>query len=270
MTTTAAKRVPRCFQTAQIERPKRSVRRHLLVGVEGETGTGKSTFVLDAPDPMFILNYDNGLRLILDNRLDEGWDHVVGIHTVKLPPTVNKDADKKLLEEAQKKYLAAAQDPDVRTLAIDTGKQLWEHVRRAVLGQLLQVPPILYTGANATFKWFMETADYYKKNLIVTWPMGDEYVGGKDKKGNPIEIKSGKRVRSGKGDAEEMVELHIRMEKDINIPEVPDKFSLRILKCRPNTALEGEVIEGMLEPECLGFVGLAMKVFPASKRSEWE
>lgn len=269
------KRIPASFKAKAIQLPKRSPRRWLLVGVQGETGTGKSEFVLSAPDPLFVLNYDNGLRLLIDKHLESGWDKVVGVHTVSLSPAINQARDMEKLKEAQDKFLAAAQDPDVRSLAIDQGAQLWEHVRRAVHGKLTQVPPIMYAASNATFKWFVDTADHFHKNLIITWPMTDEYVltkrYNKQRRGyEEVEAKSGRRVRRGKGDAEEMVELHIQLTKDVNVREVPDKFSLTILKCRHNTTLEGEELPGMIFPDCLTFTGLMQYVFPQSKPGEWE
>lgn len=261
------KQIPQCFRKNHIPSPEVPEVRRLMVSTEGLEGTGKTEFLLSTPDPLFILNYDDGLEGVVEKHLGT---KVIGVHTVRLSPVIDKSKDGALLSHVQRIWEDACKDPGVRTVGIDTGPNLWEHIRRAEFGRLEKVPPVLYTGANACFRWFIDMAFLNNKNLVVTHFMKDEYVRGTKKvKGEDteVELRTGKKIRAGFSNMEYRIQVNLRHLKDPDVREVPDKFSIQVLKCRPNTNVEGMVLEGALG-EC-SFPMLAQYVFPDSTMEDW-
>ncbi len=275
------------FNTSTLTIPKSFIRdgfepignyrnnRRLLIGTEGETNTGKTEFILSAPNPGILLCMDRGIDSVLDNpkppkaRNEEGW----GVSVIKTPkPTELEHAEYMPYWRSYTTiYFKALANVDVITLGLDGDSDSWELQRLAAFGKVTKVLPFMYDGVNAARRALIAKAWDSKKIVIATNKLKDEYESRIDIKGNEVSIKTGKVVRQGFRDQSYLWHIQIRhlykpqTYSKLLKREMPAQWGLRILKCKADTSQEGVELWG---DDC-NFAGLVQTIYPNVSLEEW-
>ncbi len=93
------------------------------INVWGEQKTGKTSFALSFPRPMWFFNFDLGLQELLEKRpeLAEGLE----VATYLLPPNATLEQGEEVLQSFVDDWYAALESPG-GTMVLDTGTQLKE------------------------------------------------------------------------------------------------------------------------------------------------
>ena len=168
--------------------------------------------------------------------------------------------------EVQDLYMAAVETKAFRSILIDTNNELWEMARKGLLDgggvDFGSDKRTDYAPANNYMKSFFDLAKAKRINLCMSAHVKDEYKGANS---------TGKRVGGGWKGAIQCSECHVRLYKDVkkskddDIPEVPDKFHMEILKCSYNSDLEGFTLDG----EEISFTTLGRAIYPQSEDEDW-
>jgi len=244
----------------------------MLLGLEGESGTGKSTLAYSAPLPIRGFQFDLGWQRAIYggkyNALFEG----LNIEVVKYEPETEpqrSDADIVIYELPQPLQLDnykvggmrklwdyfiirladAYTDPSVRSVVVDTATVLRRVKADAYLEQLqddsvakgerprIQLLQIEYGKPNDATRDVYNMAQGTKKNLIAVHHLTDEYKDHITSKGDVEKIASGRRILEGLAKTETLVDCHMRLEKDRG------KITGKWIKCGYHLGYEGTSVE---------------------------
>ncbi len=252
-----------------------------MIGSDGLSDSGKSEFALSMPGPGIALCLDRGIKGVMENQnppptRQSNWAFKI----IRVPKpgqmATAKDNNPYLdyWRAYYKDYKLAFDNVDCRSVLIDGDSDSWELQRMAVLGKIVQVPPLLYTQVNADRRALYARMFDSGKNVIATNKLKKHYVPkiknnkpelGSD--GKPIREWDGTYERQGFEDQDYLWEIqlrHLQGGRDDG-GEHPGEFGARITKCKPNINLVGYELWG---DEC-NFSTLVEVVYPHVKRSEW-
>lgn len=239
----------------------RSKYKHLLIGTDGWSNTGKSEFALSAPGPGIFLALDRGYEAMLDNsnppptRQDN-----FAFKIIKVPlATQQKQAGYvEYWNEFCKYFWKAMDNPDARTVVIDGDSDSWELQRLASFGRLTKVLPFKYTEVNAERRAMVARAFDSGKIAIFTNKVKDEYDNSED---DAIGKKTGNVKRQGFADQDYLYQVQLRHLYDAD----KGRFGVKILRCKSDTTLQGMELWG---DEC-NFQSLVTAIYPNVPLSEW-
>ena len=241
----------------------RSKQRHILIGTDGWSNTGKTEFALSAPGPGIVICLDRGFDAVFDNpnppktRRDDFAFKVIHV------PLATQMAQPQYLEYWRafyEEYKKALNNPDARTVVLDGDSDSWELQRLAEFGKLEQILPVRYTAVNAARKAMIARAFDSGKIVISTNKLKDEYESKLDSKNNEVQIKTGKAQRQGFRDQDYLYQLQIR-----HLHDPKQGFGLRILRCKSDTTLQGMELWG---EDCC-FSSLMQTIYPHIPLKEW-
>lgn len=240
--------------------------RHLLIGTDGWSNTGKTEFACSAPGPIMLIILDRGVDPLLDNpRPPPTRSDAIGVKIIKvpLPTSAKQDIFVEYWRDFRDTFKRATENADVRTIVIDGDSDSWELQRLAAFGKLTQVPPILYTEVNAARRALIARAWDCGKIVIATNKLKDEYAVVKDANGNIPDAnkreKTGNDERQGFSDQNYLWQLQLRHLYD------KGKWGVRILKCKSDSTLEGVELWG----EDCNFTSLVQTIYPNVPLTEW-
>jgi hypothetical protein len=230
--------------------------KRLIIGVDGRERTGKTTFGLSAPGPIAFFPLDPGREGVLEKYLDEKKVYLPKngkgeIETYNYRDATNQAEWAAIWERLKASWLVAIESKEVRTLVVDTATEMWELVRLARFGKLLQVMPHHYGPVNAEFRNIIKKVYDTDKNLILIHKLKDEYVNDKT---------TGRMKRSGFGDTGYLVQINLTLGWNQE-----DGFTMVIKDCRQNMEIAGMELIG----EMSNFQMLASMVYPETDESEW-
>jgi len=244
----------------------------VLLGLEGESGTGKSTLAYSAPLPIRGFQFDLGWeRALYGGKHDELFkDLKIEVITYKpetepeksdadiviyeLPQPLQLDSFKvgglrKLWDYFIIRLADAYTDPRVKTVVIDTATVARRVKADAYLEQLqadaeakgerarVQLLQIEYGKPNDAIRDVFNMAQGTKKNLVATHHLQDEYKDHITSRGDVEKINSGRRILEGLAKTEALVDCHIRLEKD------RAKIKGTWVKCGYHLGYEGSSVE---------------------------
>jgi len=267
-----------------------SNKRCLMIGVEGETNTGKNEFAFSAPGPIGVLQLDRNIDGVAHNPKPPETRSKDGIYLKLITTLGNIGTKGQAPPELKKAYLddwnhfyaehkKILAIPELATVVYDGASDDWEIQRLAEFGTLSQIPSILYDSANASRKKMIRDMYDSGKNIIATHKVTDVYEDVKDAQGNPVmnergktkQAKTGEYRRQGFHDTKYLFQIQLRMlKKDAYFNEtlkrqMPLKFGCKILECKPRQELKGEELWG---DEC-NFAGLVSLIWPDVPLEEW-
>jgi hypothetical protein len=227
------------------QRMEPNARRRLIVSVQGQEKTGKTHFALTAPGPIAFQDIDIGTEGVVDKPEFAGKEIHLAEYALDFP------FEQKTAEQAWKQFLndyKGQLGSTVRTAIIDNATEMWDLMRVAKFGRLTQVLPHLYATVNSEFRGMLRLAYKSDVNLILVHKVKKEYIN---------EQWNGKYERSGFNDIGYLVQVMVETYKE------GGKWFVRVIACRQNPAIEGQVIESPT------FAKLGMLVFPETKESDW-
>lgn len=237
--------------------------RHLLVGTDGWSGTGKTEFACSAPGPGIVLCLDRDFESMLDNPNPPGSrQDNYAFKTIKVPLATQLPTNRDYLaywQEFYAYYKKALDNPDCRTVVIDGDSDSWELQRLAEFGKLTQVPPILYTQVNAARRAMIARAWDSGKIVICTNKLKEGYESKMDSANREVRTKTGRDERQGFNDQDYLFQMQLRhFHRD-------GKFGVKIVKCKADTTLVGMELVG----EDCNFAALVQVVYPQVPLEEW-
>lgn len=193
--------LPASFARDGFGPPAKSKFKGVLIGSDGDAGTGKSEFAHSAPGPGIFINIDRGLDAMLDNpsppktrRPDFAY------HAIKTPMAEGGTHEEFKLGWAlfRDTCYKAIRNQDVRSVIIDGDTDSWELQRLAAFGKLTQIPSIMYTGVNAARRLFISRLHDSGKIIIATNKIKKHYARVFNPDGTPT-MKDGKQVKEWDG-----------------------------------------------------------------------
>lgn len=212
----------------------------ILICTEGQQKTGKTEFGLSMPDGTFILNLNHGFEGVIEKHVKTGREYYMKslqIPFSNLPGqgfVILSTEAATVWKEAVLSVREAIADPDIKSIFIDTGSELWDLLRIARLGKLAQVIPIQYAAVNAEFRQLEQLLLCSGKYVVMSHKTKPEYVN--DQKTNKFE-------RAGFGDVGFDSQVELLFERDVK-KTGDDQFSVTFLECRANKDLKGHVLIG--------------------------
>lgn len=234
--------------------------RHLLMGTEGWSNTGKTEFLCSAPGPGIIICLDRGFESMLDNpnppptRRDD-----FAFKVIKIPLATQAEDFKAYWKEFYSIFRGALDNPDCRTIGLDTDSDSWELQRLAEFGKLTQIPPIMYAQVNASRRAMIARAWDSGKIVIGTNRLKEGYESKVTTDNKEVRVKTNSDERQGFADQEYLWQVQIRhLYKD-------GQFGIRIMRCKSDTTLQGLELWG---PEC-NFQSLVQTIYPNVPLKDW-
>ena len=244
--------------------PRRGKFKRLMVGTDGWSNTGKSEFALSAPGPIEWLCLDRGYESLLDNpRPPQTRRKDVAIKVLPIPlasQAGQTEYVKYWKEIFWPSYMSALENPNSRTVVLDTDSDTWELQRLAEFGKLTQVPALQYPAANAARKAMIARAFDSGKIVIATNKLEEEYESKVDSAGKTVNVKTGNAKRQGFRDWTYLWQLQLR-----HITNGKGEFGVRVLLCKADTSLQG--LE-FWNDEC-NFQSVVSAIYPQIPLTEW-
>lgn len=151
----------------------------LMVAVWGEPKTGKTSFALSFPDPIYFFNMDWGLEHHIDRLKAEGRELYVANYLSVSPELTEAEAETMLMS-FERDY-ATALKKGQGTIVIDTSTQLWQLVSKVFLDDIKkkrrdgQIYPFDYANANAYFQNLINQVKGNGMNMVLIQRAKEKY-----------------------------------------------------------------------------------------------
>jgi len=261
----------------------------MLLSIEGEEATGKTTLAYSAPPPIVGFAFDMGIeRALYGGRYDElfkdldiltvsydpGQNHKGtwkghDITVFELPAPIQLDTVRvhgciELWDYFLVLCVGALTDPEIKSIVIDTMtlarririnarlqklQEECEKQNKPIREQLLQIE---YGNPNDAIRDIYNTGAGVKKNLVATHHLTDEYKSmptGRD--GRVESLPTGKRIMEGLNGTYRFVDVAVRMAK-------ADKaLTGELTKCGYNLDLEGAKLENPSWDSVVNLIGMS-------------
>jgi len=240
----------------------------VLVSIQAEEKSGKSTMALTAPKPLVMFSFDmSNDRAINGSMRDQFKDF--DVHTVEYdresePSNEWEGHDITIYELPQPIQLSgtsvvgvvelwkhfifpfanALQDDYVKTLVIDTstiarrvrGDASLQEVQ--IKGDRIRLTQLEWGVANDSLRNAYTLTKGLKKNLIAVHHLTDEYGTYTNARGQSESLKTGNRILEGLGDTPKYMDIAVQMEKGRDDDNQVD-IRAKILVCGFDLSLEG-------------------------------
>lgn len=236
--------------------PPQPTRKRLILSVDGMEKQGKTHFALTAPGPTAVLNIDVGLEGVVGKFQDAGKDILVC--NIEVPDQLGKREQVKTdatvaINRFDEAFTRALESPDIRTVIVDTGTELWELYQLAEFGKISQNNKYAYGPVNVGFTEILRRGFAYDKNVIFTHKMKKEYQG---------ENWNGGYERAGFKNVGFIVQATIQAYRD-----KANVFHVRVVESRHNPDLNGQdFTQGDIGAD---FPTLAMLMVEGTELEDW-
>lgn len=232
-----------------------------ILSVEGLPKTGKTHISCTAPGNIAFQSLDFGTEGIVEKfektievaEYNFAYDFTIksrGDEAVEQADRIKEDYWKPFNDDCARFF----GDASVRTVVWDTATEVWEMLRLAHFGKLMQNPQLQYGVVNAEYKALVRMANLARKNLILIHQLSKEY---KDVDGKSQE--TGNYKRNGNNKVDYLVHTYVKTDyvppvKDVkgNV-KVGGRFTVEILRSRYNPDVNGMVLES---PDWTTLMGL--------------
>ncbi len=249
----------------------------MIVSIEGQEATGKSTLAHTAPLPIVSISLDMGFdravygalydrffreldvlkhRYISGVQVDKTWFRspdgaIRDVTCFEIPAPLQFNPNKvqgymAVWDYWMNVFVAAVQDPEVKTIVVDTMTLMTKYKRDAYLEELQrnetkdrkQLQQIEYGHPDGQIRSIFTFAQAMGKNLVVTHHLRDVY--GQVLRDGKLEIgPTGALEHDGVKDIMRLVDVQLRNTKKDN------QLTSTFIKCGPKLALEGNSMPGM-------------------------
>jgi len=244
----------------------RSLTPSILWASEGTGGSGKSHFLLTAPEPIAVMLFDPaGLKGLVNNDLFKHKDIRVisyGFNPGKLAHDDRPKAATDALAQFREDYQVALSN--ARTVGWDKEDHIWEALRYANLEDFTGRPANYYE-LNMEYRGWFHEAEMAGVNLGVLRGMKEKWgkIGVSKRTGEPQFGGLGEDIPRGQKEVPELVQVVLRHRWD----DEQKDFVTRIHdKCRlgPAKDLIGEEFTN------LDFPTLATVLYPETSEDSWQ
>ena len=232
------------------------VQHRVILSVNSLEKCGKSRFMFMAPGPIAYMGFDKPPEDIIWQFSKERQIFVKQYTT----GSNDQAAFISLKLEFWEDYKALLQSKEVRTVAIDTGTQLWNMFRMAEFGKSTGVQPWHYGPVNEDFRNVVNLAYDSNKNVIISHKNKKRYIQAV--KGSEKEVWDGSYEKAGFSEIGFLVQANIQLTRE-DIP--PYDFVCQVVDCAQNGSIKG--LE--LRNEQITFATLATFIFPDTEEADW-
>jgi hypothetical protein len=234
----------KAFKGTGFDRPYTKRGNCLFVAVYGGPKVGKTHFTKGMPPKIAYQGIDYGHSGVIDDEVEAGT--LIPAVGYEYPAEVQKDGepDSKFFERVQRaagkqwKMLCddfqAALDSDARTLAVDTGTELYEIMVMARCGKLVEIPPLMRGKMKREFGTLLRRLLQTQKSLAYLATEGDVWKGNK-----PTDATKPEGFAKLGHYAETVVRLSKKKRSTGYL------YQGEIMDCRLARELEGEVVEDL-------------------------
>lgn len=250
----------------------------LVCNIYAHFKNGKTHFGLTAPDPIAIINFDNGLKGVA-KKFPNKKLHIANavlpipeISTIiaedrgKMKSKVEQVVDPEFVDLATKAWTMvvsnirdACRSESIRSIMVDTTSSMWELIRLARFGKLLQIEPFHYGPVNMEFGGICAEMQDSGKNVIFLHQMRKTYS---DNKWN------GHYEPAQFSKLDGLIDVAGWLRHDSG-----EVFYLEVMECRQNPNLTGEILGPIEDPEPVfpicDFPSLAMHVMLGTTIEDW-
>ena len=241
-------------------RANSQAKQRIILAIDAMEKCGKTHFALTAPGPIAYINNDMGLDGVVQKFQKE---KEIWVASYKLSSSINGLSVEKTAELAgamwekfTSDYMGAVNDPQIKTVVLDTATEVWDLLRLANFGKLKQVNKFEYDVPQSIFREMIRLAEDTNKNFVFIHKVKDEWVNDKS---------TGNKKRAGFAGTGYLVQANARLWKN-NEDGFPDKFKITLTDCRQNPEAEDVELSG----EAANFSTVAQLVFPDSEPGDWE
>lgn len=242
------------------------IRPRLIMTLQAKWKRGKTHFSLTAPKPLVYYNIDDGLEGVIQ-KFPQYQDDIL-VYELPGPDRLQEDGQgeaEEVWEKFEQSFVDSIRCPDVKTIVVDTGTELWEILRLARFGSLSKIrgfskeaAKFAYTPVNREFRGFLRLITKVPdKNLILTHKMKPMYID--DKRTRDYE-------RAGFGDVEFIAQAVVELDRTDPTEDDPNTtFFLKVLDSRHNPSANGLVLSG----EMCNFPMLASMIVEGTTPLDW-
>lgn len=144
-----------------------------------------------------------------------------------------------VVDKIYKDAIRLADHKSIMTVSVDPFTEFYDYMFFEHFGRKTQIPALSRTAVNQRAIDFIKAIRH--KNLILTHRQGEVWAdkGQRDKEGKVVKEPTGRFKLQGYNDIGYQVSGIIQMLADPK-QKAPDKFSVDVIKCQLNVALEGE------------------------------
>jgi len=239
-----------------------SERRCRTIGLSvGEVGTGKTSFWLTAPGPIFVASLDKGLEGIIEEHAGKKEIYFKEYDWSAGKEDFSQEYAVEVRDEILRDYEIALEH--ARTIVFDKETSIWEVFRYAEFGGPTDAPKD-YAKLNQRYINLINMAKAGSVNFGLIQSMKNEWgsytnpTTGK-KSGAP----TGERVPVGFSQANELVYVEMLHRRQV-VKDGPSEFYFDIGKCRQNTALQDQTF-----PAC-SFSEFGQLLIEGSEEGDWQ
>lgn len=247
MTAPKRKSLPSSFAAMGAKEYEAPTMKRIIMTLDGTHNTGKTEIALQAPDPVAYFSLDQGLDGVINKYLKK---KAIGVFQYDLPAKKDQALYINVWNSFFASYYAAVENPDVRTIVLDKGGDVWDLLRMAILGAFEKIPSLKYTEVNGMYRQLFRAVKSTNKNLIVTHEIEKEYQNVK-KDGKDVSEWTGGYKRDG------FNKLGFLLDASITTRREGKEFTAEIVEAKRNMNVAGDVLEG---DEC-SFAGIVEAVF---------
>lgn len=246
----------------------------MILSIEGEVATGKTTMAYTAPRPVVGFNFDLGIKRALygtryselyegvdiltvpyqDKPDDSLWsDHEITIY--ELPEPIQLSPDKLTGAKELWNYFIflfgkAATDPAIRTIVVDTMTLARRIKANAYLQELQEsgkdrtrLQQIEWGVPNDSIRSIYTTMESIGKNLVAIHHLRDEYKETQNRRTGDVDsMATGERELDAAKESDRFWDIGIRIEKT---PSSKELLVATYVKCGPNLSFEGRPVMGL-------------------------
>ena len=249
-------------------------RENLAICNFGDSGTGKTRLIATAPGPVGVIPLDRKTRatvervrkdLFPDKKIlfprEDFIRHGEPMKLAMMSPDESIKYYRTHVNKVKDAAYSLAERKDIKTIAIDSGSQLWEDILFANYGRNQKIMPRDRGSANQEMKDFLNSIQ--NKHLIITHRSREMWVNDKP---------SGEFDVAGFNDIGYYVNLLIEHRLRQKPKKGDGNFQVRVKMCQARAGLmfdDRDEIESLTD-ELITFQNIAVAVYPDSDFGDWE
>ncbi len=251
---------------------------HLVISAFGPEGTGKTQLITSAPGPIGVVALDRKSRFTIEKRMkelgrtdifmppDDFVRHAKPIELSLMKPDKVSAYYSDHIKAVQEACYKLLEHPDVRTVALDGGSQMWEDVLFKHYGRNQRIMPRDRGPANQDMIDFLNAMT--GKHFIITHKMKQIWENDK-----PVPGKFEPSCFNGIGHHVTVVVQMMRNDRynpQANGEQYEWMFGMKVKHCQAEAMLQVEGNDGnFLKDEEISFQTLAAYVYPDADQTQF-
>ena len=238
-----------------------------VIGISaGEPGSRKTSFWLEAPGPVVVFSFDQGMEGVVNRIVEENPSKEIYISEYDWVPDAEGNFTQEQAQEIRDRFTDDYEHAlhNARTVLIDKETDLWSIFRYAEFGAPMADQQKDFDKVNARMRRVVNAAKPLDINLGFVDSLKDEWGAVVNKKTGAVgRGPTGERIRSGFNELDGLVHVEL-----YHTGHGAKTWTMTVGKVRG--AGNPEVADQTFREPVLTFPEFALLMFPGSKESDWE